>query len=182
MKAAKYLLVIGLLLAIVVAGLAFYLPKLNGYKQEGSLTLPGLSEPVRVIRDEKGMAYIYAKDLHDAVLAQGFVTAQDRLFQMQVTRMLASGRISELAGQKAKDLDVRMRTIGIYRNAKKHAGILNERTKGFIQRYVDGINAFIKTRPDSRQIEFFPGRHTTGALGGCRFIGRCLLHGVDHFR
>ncbi len=154
MKAAKYLLIIGLLIVIAVAGLAFYLPKLNGYKQEGSLTLPGLSEPVRVVRDEKGMAYIYAKDLHDAVLAQGFVTAQDRLFHMQVTRMLASGRISELAGEKAKDLDVRMRTIGIYRNAKKHAGILNERTKGFIQRYVDGINAFIKTRPGSRQIEF----------------------------
>lgn len=154
MKALRYLILVGLVLLIAVAGCAYFLPKLNGYQTEGSLPLPGLNKPVTVVRDEKGMAYIYAEDMDDAVVAQGFITAQDRLFQMQVTRMLASGRISELAGDKTKALDERMRTIGIYRNAKKHAAILNERTKGFIQRYVDGINAFIKTRPGSRQIEF----------------------------
>ena len=54
-------------------------------------------------------------------MAQGFVTAQDRLFQMELTRLFASGRIAELAGEKARDLDIRMRTLGFHRNARKHA-------------------------------------------------------------
>jgi penicillin amidase len=109
---------------------------------------------VTVHRDEKGMAYIYAQNLEDLFLTQGFVTAQDRLFQMELSRLFASGRISELAGEKAKKLDIRMRTLGMYRNAKKHAGLLSDETRMFIQRYVDGVNAFIETSPESIHLEF----------------------------
>ena len=55
------------------------------------------------------MAYIRAENLYDGLMAQGFVTAQDRLFQMQITRLLAEGRISELVGDSGKPIDVRMR-------------------------------------------------------------------------
>ena len=81
---------------------------LNSYQKQGDLRLAGLSAPVTVMRDEKGMAYIYARNLDDAIMAQGFVAAQDRLFNMELTRMFAAGRISELAGEKAVALDTRM--------------------------------------------------------------------------
>ena len=98
---------------------------LNDYQDSGELNLTGLNAPVKVLRDEKGMAYIYAQNRDDAMMAHGFVTAQDRLFQMEVTRRFAQGRICELAGEKARALDIRMRTLGFFRHAKQQAAILD---------------------------------------------------------
>ena len=127
---------------------------LNDYQDSGELKLAGLSAPVKVLRDEKGMAYIYAQNRDDAMMAHGFVTAQDRLFQMEVTRRFAQGRICELAGEKARALDIRMRTIGFFRNAKQQAAILAPGPRRLFQRYVDGVNAYIETRQDTHHLEF----------------------------
>ena len=79
-------------LAVFVAvGAWFGLPYLNMYQTNGESSLAGLNSEVTVTRDENGMAYIRAQNLADAIEAQGFVTAQDRLFQMQLTRLLAPG-------------------------------------------------------------------------------------------
>jgi penicillin amidase len=142
-----------LLLIIVVinlSGCSF----LNRYQSEGTLSLQGLNKPVKVLRDEKGMAYIYAQNIQDAIMAQGFVSAQDRLFQMELTRLFASGRISELAGEQGKAIDTRMRTIGFYRNAERHAKLLNSKARLFFQKYLDGVNAYINTRSDYHPLEF----------------------------
>jgi penicillin G amidase len=127
---------------------------LNSFQTEGTLVLPGLKAPVTVLRDEKGMAYIYAQDMHDAIMAQGFVTAQDRLFQMELTRLIATGRICEMAGEEARPLAIRMKTIGFLRNAKKHAAMLEPETRALIQKYLDGVNAFIQLRPKEHHLEF----------------------------
>jgi penicillin G amidase len=127
---------------------------LNSFQAEGTLVLPGLKAPVTVHRDEKGMAFIYAQDMHDAVMAQGFVTAQDRLFQMELTRLVATGRICEMAGEEARPLAIRMKTIGFLRNAKKHAALLDPETRAFFQSYIDGVNAFIQLRPKEHHLEF----------------------------
>lgn len=148
------ILIVGVIVAVVVIINPFGPSPLNSYTREGSLSLPGLKAPVKVQRDEKGMAYIYAQNLDDLWLAQGFVAAQDRLFQMELTRLFASGRISELSGEKARKLDLRMRTLGFHRNAKKHAARLNEKARNFLQKYVDGVNAFIDTRPENIHLEF----------------------------
>jgi len=87
-------------------------------------------------------------------MAQGFVTAQDRLFQMELTRLFATGRICELAGEKAKSLDIRNRTLGFHRIAKEHANILNSENRYMLQRYVDGLNEYIKTRKETHPLEF----------------------------
>jgi hypothetical protein len=97
----------GLLLAVTLG-----CGTLNAIQRSGELRLPGLAAPVTVCRDEKGMAMIQAASQADALRALGFVTAQDRLFQMELSRRVAAGRISELAGEQALALDVRMRTIG----------------------------------------------------------------------
>ncbi len=143
-------------IVLVGCGLAAFwsLHLLNDYQSSGTLEIKGLKEPVTIQRDEKAMAYIRARNMEDALTAQGFVTAQDRLFQMQLTRLLILGRISELAGPAARNLDVRMRTLGIYRMAEKQAAILDEPTKRFFQSYVQGINAFIDVCPGDIHKEF----------------------------
>jgi penicillin amidase len=160
MKWVKRFLVLVLILifvaiiAVVVIINPFGPSPLNSYTKSGKLSLPGLKAPVTVHRDEKGMAYIYAQNLEDLFIAQGFVAAQDRLFPMELTKLFASGRIAELAGEKAKGLDTRMRTLGFHRNAKKHVELLGAESRKFLQNYVDGVNAFIETRPKSIHLEF----------------------------
>ena len=126
----------------------------NRYQKDGAFTLSGLKEKVTVLRDEKGMAYIYAQSLDDALLAQGFVTAQDRLFQMELTRLFSSGRLCEMAGEEAKPIDIRMRTIGFFRQAQKHARLLNAPTRRILQRYVNGINIYIQKGARTFPLEF----------------------------
>jgi penicillin amidase len=127
---------------------------MNRYKTEGDLAIQGLKEPVTVVRDEKGMAYIYAKNTEDAMIAYGFTTAQDRLFQMELTRLFSTGRISEMIGEKGEPVDTRMRTIGFHRHAKRHAAILEMGTKNLMQKYLDGINSFIANQASDYPLEF----------------------------
>jgi len=154
MKWLKRFLWLALILTAAAVAVIEAAPRLNGYQRDGELILPGLSAPVTVKRDAQGMAYIHAAGLDDAFLAQGFVTAQDRLFQMQLTRLYAAGRISELIGPQGRDLDLRMRTIGVLRLAKKQAALLDEKNRRVIQRYVDGVNAFIRLCPGDLPLEF----------------------------
>ena len=142
-----------LVLLLLVAGISAC-SFLNSFQTEGTLVLPGLTAPVTVHRDEKGMAYIYAQDMHDAIMAQGFVMAQDRLFNMELARLVATGRICEMAGEEARPLAIRMKTIGIFRNAKKHAALLEPEARAFFQSYIDGVNAFIQLRPKEHHLEF----------------------------
>ncbi|MEJ2221553.1 MAG: penicillin acylase family protein [Desulfobacterales bacterium] len=148
------ILIIAAVIAVAIIINPFGASPLNTYTKDESLVLPGLKAPVTVHRDEKGMAFIYAQNMEDLWMAQGFVAAQDRLFQMELTKLFASGRIAELAGEKARDLDIKMRTLGFYRNAAKHAGLLNDNGRAFMQKYVDGVNTFIETRPQNIHLEF----------------------------
>ncbi len=142
------------LLFLAAVGLWFYLPYMNTYQAEGQLALPGLKAPVKVARDAKAMPYIHAQSMDDAMLALGFVTAQDRLFQMELLRLVATGRICELAGEKAKPLAMFFKTLGLYRNGRRMAANLGPKPKRFIQRYLDGVNHFIATRQDEYPLEF----------------------------
>ena len=144
----RWLKWIAAVVVLVIAVAVLALPRLNDFDREGRLIVPGLKAEVKVVRDENGMAYIYAADEDDLIRAQGFVTAQDRLFPMQLTRLFASGRISELVGEKGKKSDTLMRTIGFARQARRHEKILDERTRRIFQNYVDGVNAFINAGKD----------------------------------
>jgi penicillin G amidase len=136
--------------AVVVPAVTvvWLLPRLNDFDRGGRLLLPGLQEEVKVVRDENGMAYIRAAGEEDLARAQGFVTAQDRLFSMQLTRLFASGRISELVGEKGRRSDTLMRTIGFLRQAKRHEKLLDERTRRIFQNYIEGVNAFVAAGRD----------------------------------
>ena len=160
MKWFKKLLGLLLVLIIIVTIALFIVinpfgpSPLNKYTKKGNLALPGLKTPVTVHRDEKGMAFIYAQNKEDLFMTQGFVTAQDRLFQMELTKLFASGRLAERAGEKARDLDIKMRTLGFHRNARKHVELLDDKTLVLLRKYVDGVNAFIETQPQNIHLEF----------------------------
>ncbi len=154
--AVSFFLVLAVIAALAV--LAIINPwgpsPLNRYQTNGQIHLKGLTQPVRVQRDEKGMAYIHAQNRDDLFMAQGFVTATDRLFQMQLTRLYAAGRIGELAGPVARPIDVGMRTLGFLRRAEIHFKQLDAATQNCLQKYVDGVNAFIRQRKEEIHLEF----------------------------
>ncbi|RPJ38949.1 MAG: penicillin acylase family protein [Deltaproteobacteria bacterium] len=154
MNASKRWFLIALFLLVPLALSSCTHLGMNRYQAGGGGTLPGLKEPVTVVRDEKGMAYIYARNTEDVMLAFGFTTAQDRLFQMELIRLFAAGRISEMIGEKGEPIDTRMRTIGFHRNAKRHVSIMDPGTKNLIQKYIDGVNAFIQTRAGEYPLEY----------------------------
>lgn len=142
--------------AMVVAAIvvAFYVPRMNRYQVDGQISLAGPEAEITIIRDEKGMPYIHASCIQDAIFGHGFVSAQDRLFQMQLMRLQAQGRLCELAGDAARDLDIKQRTIGIARNARKHAEILDDESRAFFQAFADGVNAYTESCPDEIPLEF----------------------------
>jgi len=114
-----------------------------GPKVDGSLVLSQLSAPVTVRRDQLGIPYIFAANTPDLIRAQGFVTAQNRLFQLEFYRMSISGRLAEVVGEAGLANDREMRLVGIRRNAVRHARLLSPEARQFLGWYVEGLNAYI---------------------------------------
>ena len=109
----------------------------------GTLAIPGLKGTVKVYRDTNGVPHIEAKNEHDLFLAQGFVTAQSRLFQMDLSRRQASGTLSEVAGKATVNQDKFFRTLGLRRWAKKSYASYSNHSQAVLQWYADGVNAYI---------------------------------------
>ncbi|MBA2537670.1 MAG: penicillin acylase family protein [Actinobacteria bacterium] len=109
----------------------------------GTLNLAGLDRPVEVIRDRFGFAHVYASSRHDLVRAQGFVHAQDRLFQMEMIRRFASGRLSEVAGARTLDLDRLARRLRLRWAAEQDLRACDPETVSLLRAYCAGVNEFI---------------------------------------
>ena len=108
---------------------------------------PGLHAPVKIIRDVDGMPHIYAWDEHDALFAQGWVQANDRLFQLDVLRRTAGGTLAELLGSAALPNDVELQTIGLNRAAQRSLDAYSPATRDGLQAYADGVNAWVAANP-----------------------------------
>ncbi|MGH2593827.1 MAG: penicillin acylase family protein [Anaerolineae bacterium] len=110
---------------------------------EGTLTARGLRAPVEVIRDRWGVPHIYAQSIEDALFAQGFVHAQDRLWQMDVNRRAGQGRLSEIFGKVTLDLDRFARTVGLARAAQAELDAADPDSLTLLDAFVAGVNAWI---------------------------------------
>jgi penicillin G amidase len=104
----------------------------------------GLRGAVTVTRDQFGVPHIRASSDLDAFYAQGFVHAQDRLWQMELNRRTGAGRLSEILGSAALPQDKFLRTWGFYRAAEAAVPSLEPRTRDILEAYAAGVNAFIK--------------------------------------
>jgi penicillin amidase len=149
MKLLKRILFALLVLILLVVGGGYLYLKSTAPTYSGNLELSGLQEEVEVFYDNYGVPHIYAKNQDDAYYALGYVHAQDRLFQMEMLRRAAGGRLSEILGEDLLKVDKLFRTLGINQFAKAHAEkFLNADTAEFQRSalaYQKGINEFIRT-------------------------------------
>ncbi len=117
---------------------------------KSSLRLKGLDGAVDVYRDELGIPHMRAGSMHDAFFAQGFVHAQDRLWQMDYDRRRAYGRWAEFAGPVGVEQDILMRRLGLGDTARADYDAFDDETRSMLDAYTAGVNAFIistKTLP-----------------------------------
>src|SRR5512136_619227 len=108
---------------------------------DGTLHAKGLERPVEVVRDRWGVPHIYAETLHDLMFAQGFVHAQDRLWQMDIQRHLVAGRLSEVLGAVALPLDRWFRVLGMCRVADQEPALLGDQARAALEAYAAGVTA-----------------------------------------
>ena len=144
LKIVIYLLSVVLLVltgvgVFIVMKLRASLPARDGERQ-----VAGLELPVTITSDRFGVPAIVAQTRRDAAVALGYVTAQDRLFQMDLLRRRAAGRLSEIFGNVAVETDKRQRVIGFNRVASEIVAHLPNEQKEILAAYADGVNAFIQ--------------------------------------
>lgn len=141
-------LFLGAILLLLLAATAGWLYLQRSLPQlDGELTAKGLLAPVEVLRDKEGVPHIFAKSERDAWFAIGYVHAQDRLWQMEFQRRVAHGRISELIGERAFDLDKLMRTLGLTHVARRTYERSDAETRAHLDAYAAGVNAFLASDP-----------------------------------
>ncbi|MGW2963284.1 penicillin acylase family protein [Streptomyces sp. NPDC001220] len=149
-KGRKARLIVLVLVLAIVGGIAYgaywsiSTVRASFPQTKGSLTLKGLSGPVTVKRDGYGIPQIYASSDADLFMAQGYVQAQDRFYEMDVRRHMTSGRLSEMFGKGQVKDDEFLRTLGWDRVAKEEYDTkLSDSTKKYLQAYSKGVNAYL---------------------------------------
>jgi penicillin G amidase len=152
-------LVISLLIAAAVAtaGSAAWLKDAMRAQMpvlDGELQLPGLSAPVVVRRDGHGIPHVQAANMDDLLEAQGYVVAQDRLWQMDMARRFAAGELAELLGPSVVEHDKVQRVLQIRPAAEHLTATMPEDQKRLFEAFARGVNAFIASHQDNLPAEF----------------------------
>jgi penicillin amidase len=156
-RLGKALLAVGIVLVILVvilAAVGIWFVRRPWPEIKGDIVVPGLSAPVEVIRDDWGVPHIYAQDERDLFFAQGYVHAQDRLWQMEFNRRVASGTLSAILGEATLDTDRFMRTIGLRRAAEQDWVLAEGETRAAMEAYAEGVNAFMESHQNRLPLEF----------------------------
>lgn len=120
----------------------------------GEARIPGLKEPVRIYRTPYGIPHIYAQNEHDLFFTQGYVHAQDRLWQMESFRRLAQGRLAEVGGKKYAQLDLFLRLLDAPRLIEELSARIQGPAEGMILSYCEGVNAYLSSHKDDLPLEF----------------------------
>jgi len=126
----------------------------------GTLRVAGLQQPVNVLRDRWGVAHIYARNQHDLFFAQGFVAAQDRLFQMELWKRSGQGRLAEILGPSALLRDINARRLAYHGALQAEYESYSPDTRDILEAFTAGINAYIA----SRLADGGPGLHPLDGL------------------
>jgi penicillin amidase len=120
----------------------------------GTLKLPGLKAPVEVLRDRWGVPHLYGKSERDVYMAQGYVHAQDRLWQMELNRRTANGRLSEVFGGLALDTDRTALTFGFRRLGQADWARAEPVAREAMEAYAAGVNAYLNSAEYRTPVEF----------------------------
>jgi penicillin amidase len=121
---------------------------------DGSLEFSEIEAPLRILRDEHAIPHIIAENFPDAAFGLGYAHAQDRLWQMEMSRRFVQGRLSEMFGETTFRTDVQMRTLGVYAAASDSVVHLTPEAQTILGSYAAGVNAFLDNRSGPLPIEF----------------------------
>ena len=158
----------GLFAAAILFAAVFALRLYGSLPQtEGTMRLAGLEAEVQIVRDEFAVPHIFADGDHDLYYALGVAHAQDRLWQMEITRRAIRGRLSEVIGEAALETDIWYRTMGLGPASDTAVSNLPADVQAALQAYADGVNAVIEAPgfippPEYQILMFSPEPWTPG--------------------
>lgn len=146
---------VSVLIIAVAAALLFHRILYRSLPEyEGEISLKGISSNAEIFRDNYAIPYIFASSDEDAAFALGYVHAQERLFQMDMMRRSAQGRLSEVFGSQTIPYDVMFRTIGLARTVRRELSLLDNSEMVMLQAYSKGVNSYIQEAKGKYPIEF----------------------------
>ncbi len=153
-RVVKLLAAAAATLLIILLVTVVYFVRRPWPQADGELRVAGLEAPVEVIRDEWGVPHVYAESEHDLFFAQGFVHAQDRLWQMHMGRVLGSGRLATLFGESVVETDRTFRILSLRWAAERDWEKLDDELRDMLEAYSAGVNAYIDSNPGHTGLEF----------------------------
>jgi penicillin amidase len=152
-------LVVGVLALLLIAFLGFdwwfyHAVKASLPQRDGTVHLAGLSAPVIVTYDSLGVPNVSASNLPDLFFTQGYITAQDRLWQMDMTRRFASGDLAVILGPKYLKYDREQRILGLRHVAEAAAAKMDPQQRAQFDAYAAGVNAYVEQHRKTLPLEF----------------------------
>lgn len=138
-----WLVSILIVLAILISAFGVIIVRQSFPRTNGNIQMPGLDGPVDVYRDNMGIPQIYATTIHDLFMAQGYVHAQDRFWQMDFWRHTGSGTLSEIFGAKQVGTDAFLRTLGWKQVAEQEVSSYDAVSMSILNAYAEGVNAYL---------------------------------------
>jgi penicillin amidase len=117
---------------------------LAGLQAADTIRIPGLEQQVEILRDRWGVPHIYASTTHDLFFAQGYITAKDRLFQIDLWRRAGTGRLAEILGPSAIERDKLARAVNYRGDWNAEWSAYGPDTKAIVTAFTNGINAYIR--------------------------------------
>jgi penicillin G amidase len=154
LRVVALVVILLLLVALAVCGWFYSMARSALPQLDGTLRVVGLSAPVTVIRDAHGAPTIEAANFDDLFFAQGYVAAQDRLFQMDGMRRFAGGELAEILGSDLAKHDRQQKILGLRAVARKTAENAPAQDRLHFEAYARGVNAYMETHRDRLPLEF----------------------------
>ncbi len=174
-----------LLLVLLIAGIwwLYFIAHSAVPQLDGTITVPGISSKVRVVRDKQGVPTIEAATLEDVFFAQGYVTAQDRLWQMDLMRRAAAGELSEIIGEATLKMDREERTLGLREAAESSEKQISARDRAYFEAYARGVNAFLESHRDRLSLEFRLMKYTPRpwTVTDSLLVGARMVQDLNHY-
>lgn len=141
------------ILAVLCLGFYIWISNSNNFKRDGFFKISVNEKPIRIVRDKNGIAYVIAQNKADVIRGQGFVNAQDRLFQIELYRALIRGEGASIVGSSMLNSDIQMVVLDIYGNAKRSYKYLDSNAKDALRWYCEGFNEYLNVGKDEFPLE-----------------------------
>jgi penicillin amidase len=141
-------------IALVICAYGWHIVHRALPQVDGEIQVPGLQQEVTVVRDVRGVPHIRAQNKQDLYFAQGYVMAQDRLWQMDVLRRASAGELSEIFGSATVAIDRRFRVLGFRAAAERDALNSEPEFHADVEAFARGVNQFIDTHQNQLPFEF----------------------------